>query len=509
MSARAYPKHKYAAFVSYAFSDDDAYGDWIGTFHEELSSMAKAMLEDVEGGEKPLRRIRQNDIAGGKLDVALADSIRESFTLLVMVGRSYPKSEWCFQELELFREMHGEQVFNDRVMIVALAKDPMDKVAADPRWQRLGLDENVWLKAYDDDEPDDPVRPYFHDRKSGRSGIDETFFKLLKGIARRLVMLANQPLPEPAGMRVLVGAHPEELRAAVEPFMQRLRSGVEAGALASVEVLTMNDVRAAMGDPEPLKQRMRRFDELLLPFNGGQPEFGGLVPGGHLTMLRNAWADAHQGSERAQQQRFIDFTHCPTPQPASGHNEAVLAQIQAQAIKPTQLSYLPRDASAVHILIESNPEERDEWQRLADCIREVWVELVTGMPQQPTLELDFNEFPIDGNTQTGQDSVQNADAVLLLWGKKPPQSVEAAVINQGKKITTVGGDALGLVARLVPPRIDDPGTRMLGGWTVISFEPRPGSQGAQFRETDDSRLTLEGFLGRVLRRRLKPVGAAR
>ncbi|MDH5339823.1 MAG: hypothetical protein OEW22_08600, partial [Rubrivivax sp.] len=100
-------------------------------------------------------------------------------------------------------------------------------------------------------------------------------------------------------------------------------------------------------------------------------------------------------------------------------------------------------------------------------------------------------------------------AVLLLWGKKPPQSVEAAVINQGKKITTVGGDALGLVARLVPPRVDDPGARMLGGWTVISFEPRPGSDGAQFRETDDSRLTLEGFLGRVLRRRLKPVGAAR
>jgi hypothetical protein len=350
------------------------------------------------------------------------------------------------------------------------------------------------------------VSPFFKDRTSGRSVIDEVFAKLVKGIARRLVTLANQPPPTPAGLRVLVGAHTDELRPATDPFVQRLRSGVEEGAVASVEVLSMADVQGAVSDPEPLKQRMRQFDELLLPFNNGQPAFGGLVPGGHLTLQMNAWAYAHQGTERERQVRWIDFTHAPTAQPATGQNEGMLAQVRLEAIKPTQLSYLPRDASAVHILIESNPEERIEWQRLGDCIRDVWEELVNGMPHKPSLELDFNEFPIDADAQAGQSSVAGADAVLLLWGKKPPQSVEAAVIAQGKRITTYGGDALGLVARLVPPRIDDPGTRMLGGWTVISFEPRPGADGERYRETDDSRFTLEGFLGRVLRRRLKPVG---
>ena len=64
MSARSYKEHKFAAFVSYAFKDNLAAAKWVDSFHEELYQVLQGTLDDIDGGARPLRMIRENDIVG-------------------------------------------------------------------------------------------------------------------------------------------------------------------------------------------------------------------------------------------------------------------------------------------------------------------------------------------------------------------------------------------------------------------------------------------------------------
>ncbi len=497
MPARSYKDHRFAAFVSYAFKDNLASANWVNSFHRELYAVAEGLLDGIDGGARPLRMIRENDIIGGKLASTLLSTVSDSYTLMVVVGPNYPRSEWCLNELQYFRQAHGDAAFNDRVLVVAINKGAMDALKLKPQWAELGLNENVWLKAFDEADAGMPITPYLDNGEQTRN-----FRRLVLSIGQRLADLASSPPPHPPETdqpRVLLGAVNPELQGARDALMQELDHALNAGTLAAAELITPAEVLAAAVDPEALKARMAGFDELLLPFNTGEPLLT-MMPGGHLAMQRDCWAEVHEGDERAQNLRWLDCCDVPAARPANRRHEALFEQARGAAIKADRLPYLGGDALAVHVLIESNPEERDEWQRLTPRIKSIWDKLVGGSSAKPALDLRFGELRIDGNTDAAD--IANADAVLLLWGKKPPESVTAAVTTQGKRVTRFDGRSLGLVARLLPPLVDDPTAHSIGGWSVISFAPNPGAAGTEFVEVPEDSDSLEGFLSRVLRRRL-------
>ena len=503
MPARSYRDHRFAAFVSYAFKDNLASANWVNSFHRELYAVAEGLLDGIDGGARPLRMIRENDIIGGKLASTLLSTVSDSYALMVVVGPNYPRSEWCLNELQYFRQAHGDAAFNDRVLVVAINKSAMDALKLKPQWADLGLNENVWLKAFDESDAGMPITPYLDNGEQTRN-----FRRLVLSIGQRLTDLASRPPPPPPETdkpRVLLGAVTPELQAAHDALMHKLDQARGAGALAAVEPITAAEVQAAAADPEALKARMAGFDELVLPFNTGEPLLT-MMPGGHLAMQRDCWAEVHEGHARAQNLRWLDFCDVPGARPAHRRHDALLEQARSAAIKAEQLAGLGGAASAVHVLIESNPEERDEWQRLAPRIKAIWNKLVGGSSGKPPLDLRFGELRIDGSADAAD--IANADAVLLLWGKKPPESVTAAVTTQGKRVTRFDGRSLGLVARLLPPLVDDPTAHSIGGWSVVSFAPAVGAQGSEFVEVPEDSDSLEGFLNRVLRRRLSSAAEA-
>lgn len=492
MSARSYKDHKFAAFVSYAFKDNLASAKWVDSFHEELYQVLQGMLDDVDGSARPLRMIRENDIVGGKLAKALLSTVSDSFALMVVIGRNYPDSEWCLNELKYFRQAHGDAAFNERVIIVAMNQAGIDKLELNPQWRALKLNDNVWQKAFHKRNSNVPIAPYLD---NGQPAPE--FRALLLRIGERLRELAEKEPPRDADNkpRVLVGAVNAELQAAADALMGQLRKAVELGELAAAEPISAAELLAAADDPEALKGRMRNFDELVLPFNGGEPLLG-IVPGGHLAVLRNCWLDAHEGRDKVI--RWLDCGDVLAARPAAKRHEAELELARASAVKA--LPWPGGDASAVRILIESNPEERDEWKGLAPRIESVWRKLVASLQAKPPLQVSFGELRIDGSADPAE--IAAADAVLLLWGKKPPESVTAAVTTQGKRVTRFDGRSLGLVARLLPPFVDDPAAHSIGGWSVISFARSVSPQGSEFVEVPEDSDSLEGFLNRVLRRRL-------
>jgi len=491
MSARSYKDHKFAAFVSYAFKDNLASAKWVDSFHEELYQVLQGMLDDVDGSARPLRMIRENDIVGGKLAKALLSTVSDSFALMVVVGGNYPRSEWCLNELLYFRQAHGDAAFNERVLIVALNQDAMDTLKGKQEWGALGLNDNVWLKAFDELDAGFPITPYLDNGQPTRD-----FRSLLLRIGRWLRELSEKEPPRGGDKpRVLVGAVNAELQASADALVGELRRAVELGELAAAEPISAGELLAAADDAEALKGRMRDFDELVLPFNGGEPLLG-IVPGGHLAVLRNCWLDAHEGRDKVI--RWLDCGDVLAARPAARRHETELELARASAVK--SLPWPRGDASAVRILIESNPEERDEWKGLAPRIENVWGKLVASLQAKPPLQVSFGELRIDGSADPAE--IAAADAVLLLWGKKPPESVTAAVTTQGKRVTRFDGRSLGLVARLLPPFVDDPAARSIGGWSVISFARNVSPQGSGFVEVPEDSDSLEGFLNRVLRRRL-------
>lgn len=501
MSARSYKDHKFAAFVSYAFKDNLASAKWVDSFHEELYQVLQGMLDDVDGSARPLRMIRENDIVGGKLAGALLSTVSDSFALMVVVGGNYPRSEWCLNELLYFRQAHGDAAFNERVLIVALNQDAMDTLKGKKEWGALGLNDNVWLKAFDELDAGFPITPYLDNGQPTRD-----FRSLLLRIGRWLRELSEKEPPRGDGAkpRVLVGAVNTELQPSADALVHNLGQAVAHGMLAAAESISAAELLAAADDAEALKARMRGFDELLLPFNTGEPLLG-IVPGGHLAVQRNCWLEAHEGRDKVRNLRWIDYADVPGARPAAKRHEAELELARADAVKPTQLPYLAGDAAAVRILIESNPEERDEWKGLAPRIENVWGKLVASLQTKPPLQVSFGELRIDGSADPAE--IAAADAVLLLWGKKPPESVTAAVTTQGKRVTRFDGRSLGLVARLLPPFVDDPAAHSIGGWSVISFARNASPQGSEFVEVPEDSDSLEGFLNRVLRRRLSAAAA--
>jgi cellulose biosynthesis protein BcsQ len=170
----------------------------------------------------------------------------------------------------------------------------------------------------------------------------------------------------------------------------------------------------------------------------------------------------------------------PTPHSPA----AILSQMQAPATAAAQ--------AQATLYVESNRFERSLWQPIGRLLRERWDHL------QPVgaaaLALRVRGLPLD--TDQGLALLDDADGVLLLWGKQTPRDLLDQV-NKVEGAFAHGRDPCpGAVAHLSPPRLPADEPIPAWGWRVLRFlRHEPDAPAVHADDADE----LGRFLSEVMR----------
>lgn len=168
----------------------------------------------------------------------------------------------------------------------------------------------------------------------------------------------------------------------------------------------------------------------------------------------------------------------------------------------------------VRIYIESNRHEVNLWQPLGEQMRRRWSQVAariaaataaasttapTAAPAvaMPALQLRLRGLPVEQIDQ--YPSLDDADGVMLLWGRKTPDALVAQINKVENKMSPGRDAAPGVVAYLMPPQQTAAEPVPAWGWQVLRFEARTPDDIDVVGDEDDE---LQAFLRRVLERRL-------
>jgi hypothetical protein len=161
---------------------------------------------------------------------------------------------------------------------------------------------------------------------------------------------------------------------------------------------------------------------------------------------------------------------------------------------------LPEDELLVRVYIEGNKEQEKYWESLGAQVVASWDKVVAPMQIEPQLYLRPTGLQM---TEIDQRPVlDDADGVVLLWGKKTPDSL-AAQINKVEPKLSGPHYAPGVVAYLMDGPFDTRSTESVGNWHVVRFAPTADGGIAVLAE-DAAALTA--FLISVLERKRKRLG---
>ena len=501
---------EYTAFISYAHADDEAWYGWVTCFRNELERGLRALLRGV-----PLPRLHlsgENGPVAGALSEELRRRVASSFAMIIVVHENYAQSNWCLKELEYFSSLFGDDGFRDRLYIVALSEAAMLRVSGSPDWQRLlPHGDQLWVPFYD---PADKSRPL--DIYMGPGLVATAFrapferlrsdfaFKLRRAASgapeapEELPEPSRESLPAPGGIsppsqatRVLFGFVPPGTAAKATAAVARLD-----GPGLNVRLLGTDIVFSDFADFD-------RADHLVLAFDDAPPMMTTLAAGGHLELQRDAWLKKGKPPDRLH---WLDLREAPAAVPRPGTAAAFVAGLGATALdidalaallQPPPAATAPPPPQAVRIYIESNRNERTLWEPLGERIRRKWDEIAReGAPEQlPPLTLRPRGLPVEQIDSF--PNLDDADGVVLLWGKKTSDALVAQINKVENKMAPGRDAAPGIVAYLIPPQqASEPIPAW--GWQVLRFDARDEQSVDVVEEERDE---LRHFLRKVLLRR--------
>ncbi len=511
---------EYSAFLSYAHADDTLWYQWVTHFRAELEQSLRAQLRGI-----PVPRMHMsgdNGPVSGRLGDELERRIAASFAMIIVVGDNYAQSDWCLKELAYFHQLFGDEGLRQRLYIVALNEGAMQAVAGGRVWQSLlPGGEQLWVPFSDPADGSRPLDVYMGPGLVANA-FRVPFERLRNDFAAKLrrealavpvpVVQAMRPAPLPEaaatpapdfGWSTLPGALP----AASSP--QRVCLGFGAPA-AQAAVAAAAAQLAAAGLPVQRLEPDAVFADfvelasaqtLILPLDAHPPLMTRFKPGGHLEVQRDAWL---QRGKSVDTLWWLDLRDADS---SAGADAASPGAAYARSIGASPLA-LPallqrlRPAQApppqsVRIYIESNRHERTLWEPLGEQIQQAWVEVCRQVAPDllPPLTLRARGLPLDDLERF--PNLDDADGVVLLWGKKTGEALLAQIDRVEKRIAPGRDAPPGIVAFLMPPQQS---TEPLPawGWQVLRFDAR-----------DEERIDVLGeetgqlhrFLRKVLQRR--------
>lgn len=148
----------------------------------------------------------------------------------------------------------------------------------------------------------------------------------------------------------------------------------------------------------------------------------------------------------------------------------------------------------VRIYIESNRNEVSTWQSLGEQMRLRW-ESMTAAQALP-FRFQVRALPVEEIEHFA--TLDDADGVVLLWGKKSPDALVAQINKVENKMSAVRDAAPGVVAYLMPPQRSTDRVPAWG-WPVLRFNAESPQRIDVVNEESDE---LQSYLRRVLDRRL-------
>ncbi len=525
---------RYSAFISYAHADDSAWFGWVRQFRDELERSLDAMLRGVK-----LPRVHlsgENGPVAGVLSDQLKERVAQAFAMVIVVHDNYAQSSWCLKELEYFKELWGDQGFRERLYIVALSESAMNSVASGPVWKQvMPHDDQLWLPFFDAADHNRPVDVYMAAGlvspafRGPFERLRSDFASKLRAAAAAEVSVRDAPKLPPAGVQRAPRSAPGEDRAAVPstPEVAELLPAVspQLGAVALCFAPRPSEGRLAQCRQAlqaagvqlrsiPQDAVYGGFDEfesiehLVLPFDDNPPLMPMVGPGGHLQMLRDAWL--HKG-HAADTLHWLDLRETSgslsSPAGAAAYVASlgvptVSVQALLQAWQPAP-SALGANVQAVRIYIESNRHERNLWEPLGEQIRRRWQTLCEELApgRVPPLSLRARGLPVEEIDRF--PSLDDADGVVLLWGRKTSESLVAQIDKVEGKLSNGVPVPPGIVAYLMPPQTaSEP--MPAWGWQVLRFDAADEDNIDVVAEERDQ---LTRFLRKVFeRRRLRDGG---
>lgn len=161
----------------------------------------------------------------------------------------------------------------------------------------------------------------------------------------------------------------------------------------------------------------------------------------------------------------------------------------ATAIGAETVLGVPAASESATVYIESNRNERDQWEAIGQLLRKHW----RGLHDfQAPRQLRVRGLPLD--QLSSLHLLAEADGVLLLWGRKAADTVVSQV-NKIENLLPGDSPCPGLVAHISPPQPESDDPMPACGWSVLRFLlPNPD----QARVHEDENAELDRFLGKVL-----------
>jgi hypothetical protein len=256
-----------------------------------------------------------------------------------------------------------------------------------------------------------------------------------------------------------------------------------ANAASDVAVqLRAKGLAVEMLGPEALEGEFEQFDKaetLILAFGKGGSHVKPFkfAAGGHLCAQRDAWLGKDRSADALL---WLDLRAVCGDLPAGKGHDELVSQVLGQALTPPDLlsRLAPPVGSAngdkpssdrIHIYIESNQHDVDLWEYLGRRMTKKWDELVVkaGDPSLPRLSL----FPRGLSLQRlEKEQFDDADGIVLLWGKKPEDSLLAQIRKVDDRLPRPDPPP-GIVAYLMPQQPQPEYTPMEAKyWKVLQFK---------------------------------------
>jgi hypothetical protein len=474
---------EFTAFISYAHADDAAWFNWVTQFRIELERGLGALLRGVRLPRMHLSG--ENGPVSGRLSDELLKRVESSFAMIIAVHDNYAQSEWCLKELEYFRELFGEDGFRQRLYIVAMSEEAMLQVAGSAAWKRLlPGDDQVWLPFYD---PSDTARPLDIYMGPGlvAPAFRMPFERLRSDFAAKLRAAAQATSPQqaaPAGLpsaplQPVPAAAPASAATAATVLLGFVPPASATAAAARAVQLAQRGLQLRALTQDVVFEdfaSLTTAEHLVLAFDDNEPMMTSLAAGGHLALQRDAWLKKGKPAEALH---WLDLRSAPLPpspwRGSAGYVESLGAtalgvEALLARLQPAPAAAPAMPAQGVRIYIESNRWERNLWEALGEQIRRKWDELSGGLApaHAPPLSLRARGLPVDQIDQF--PSLDDADGVVLLWGRKTSEALVAQINKVENKMTPGRDAAPGIVAYLMPPQQSSEPVPAWG-WQVLRF----------------------------------------
>jgi hypothetical protein len=511
---------EFSAFISYAHADDEAWFGWVTQFRNELERGLAALLRGVKVPRAHLSG--NNGPVAGVLSDELKERIAASFAMIIVVHDNYAQSDWCLRELEYFHAMFGDEGLRERLYIVAMGESAMLAVSGGSTWQRLlPGGEQIWVPFFEEQDHNRPREVYLAPGLVSPA-FRVPFERLRSHLAGKLKVSVGAGVgaspppaapPAPASASAAPGPGGKALGHPPVASERVLFGFVAPGAMAAtaeaVKQLAARGVPARLLGQDAVFSEFADFDHaehLVLAFDGSAPMLTTLAPGGHLQLQRDAWIKRKRPAAHVH---WLELLPGAPPRPdvqalvAAAPSPPLALPALLDRLAPARVNALA-PAHAVRIYIESNRHERTLWEPLGVQIQHQWEAVCRRIAPDrvPPLNLRARGLPVD--QIDAFPSLDDADGVVLLWGKKTSEALVAQINKVELKLAPGRDTAPGIVAYLMPPQASTEPVPAWG-WQVLRFDARDETT---IDVIADERRELERFLEKVFRRHQQRLGVA-